>query len=460
MPATSPPLLKQKLALGAGFFAMLFASQSVQLLAVPYYQMRLGVDPFLLSVALAVPVLLGLIVTPLIGYASDHCQSNWGRRRPFIVAGSVASGVLFGMIWMVPVDWSPVIQVSFFALVYTLFYLASSCVAVPTVSLSYEISDSPRERQSTMVVTTYFIKLASMLYQWLYPLAGLTLFGSVMVGMQWVGWMTGLVIIGALGMVPAWYVKERSDFATTVLSPQRQAGFMRSLQLLLMHRPLFLLMAICATQLGLSVYAASMDYYLLVYWVSDGNIEQGAVLKGALSTAYAAVGLLSVPLMSALSRRYNKLLALEVVLWMTLAGSLVKWFVFVPGAGLWVITDAVLCAGVWTAMTTVIPECNADLSLQHRQVTHKPVAGMYAAILNCTGAFATVMALVCSGATLNLIGFNALADTAQSHTTLTLMRVILCAGTALAGLLALWLLGQYKTALQHDYTRTLLAADK
>ena len=39
----------QKLALGAGFFAMFFAQQSVSVLAIPFYQMTLGVDPFLLG---------------------------------------------------------------------------------------------------------------------------------------------------------------------------------------------------------------------------------------------------------------------------------------------------------------------------------------------------------------------------------------------------------------------------
>ena len=35
----------QKLALGAGFFAMFFAQQSVSVLAIPFYQMTLGQAP-------------------------------------------------------------------------------------------------------------------------------------------------------------------------------------------------------------------------------------------------------------------------------------------------------------------------------------------------------------------------------------------------------------------------------
>lgn len=39
--------------------------------------------------------ILGLLLTPLIGSASDQCTLPWGRRRPFILALGV--GVLLGL---------------------------------------------------------------------------------------------------------------------------------------------------------------------------------------------------------------------------------------------------------------------------------------------------------------------------------------------------------------------------
>jgi hypothetical protein len=34
-------------------------------------------------------LLQGLIMQPVVGALSDKCTSRWGRRRPFLVAGSV-----------------------------------------------------------------------------------------------------------------------------------------------------------------------------------------------------------------------------------------------------------------------------------------------------------------------------------------------------------------------------------
>ncbi|PVI03998.1 hypothetical protein DM02DRAFT_471251, partial [Periconia macrospinosa] len=56
--------------------------------------------PFLISLGLAKSLtplvwlaapLCGLIVQPVIGVYSDHCQSRWGRRRPFAIVGTIAT---------------------------------------------------------------------------------------------------------------------------------------------------------------------------------------------------------------------------------------------------------------------------------------------------------------------------------------------------------------------------------
>lgn len=425
---------------------MLFASQVGQVMAVPYYQMTLGVDPFLLSLALAFPVLVATLIAPLVGHFSDSLHCRWGRRRPLIALGVMAASVSFGLLWMVPVNWQTQSQLAYFSGLYLVFFLCVTVANVPMTSLSYELSHREHERQSIMVINTYFIKVASVLYQWSFPLAGMAIFGGIAAGIKVTGWMIAIVAIGLMGLLPVFICREQ----VTVKTPPTPTR-LRSCLHLLTHPGVGWLMVLCLLQLGGSVMAASMDYYLLVYAVSQGDVSQGAVLKGVLSTSYAVVGLLSVPLVSGLVTRYGKESALQIVLWLTLFGGVIKWFLFVPGAGYWVALDAFFCCAIWTAMSTVVPMCNAQLSDRHTALTGKQEAGMFSAIFHSTASLAGIVALVGSGALLNAIQFDAQRGAAQTTTTILMMRLILSGGTVLVGVLSLLCLRYYRRAVYKNH---------
>ena len=57
-------------------------------LLTPYVQL-LGVPHTWASFIWLCGPVSGMIIQPLVGYYSDHCTSRWGRRRPFIVAGTI-----------------------------------------------------------------------------------------------------------------------------------------------------------------------------------------------------------------------------------------------------------------------------------------------------------------------------------------------------------------------------------
>ncbi|MCO5593166.1 hypothetical protein L7F22_047172 [Adiantum nelumboides] len=65
-------------------------------LLTPYVQ-ELGIPHTWASYIWLCGPISGMVVQPLIGYSSDHCQSRFGRRRPFIVLGAllVVVAVLF-----------------------------------------------------------------------------------------------------------------------------------------------------------------------------------------------------------------------------------------------------------------------------------------------------------------------------------------------------------------------------
>lgn len=64
----------------------------------PPYLLSLGIPRDLMSLVLLAAPLSGLIVQPLIGHYADHSKSKYGRRRPYMFAGAVLSGL--AMFWL------------------------------------------------------------------------------------------------------------------------------------------------------------------------------------------------------------------------------------------------------------------------------------------------------------------------------------------------------------------------
>ena len=435
---------RQQWSLGAGFFATAFVNQSLMVLAIPFYQMTLGVDPFLLSIVLIAPFMLASLLNPWVGHLSDHFHSRWGRRRPFILVACWVCAVLYGMVWMVPQSWSANAQLGYFAGVSLLLYCAYVFLNVPMTCLSFEISRDPQSRLALMGFTTYFVKLGTLLYQWLFPLAQLALFSSVFVGIQVVGWGVALLVIGLMGMLPALLCREQNAQAPppTRLKPGD------SIKLLQHNKTFGMLLLICVLQFGGGAFSASMDYYLLVYYVHAGDIVQGSLDKGWLSTAYTVFGMLAIPLLLKWAAHRDKLTVLRNVLLLSAIGGAAKWFLYVPGTGWWLILDALLCTAIWSAMSTILPALIADQSDNYSRHNKTLSHGKFVALFTLVSNFSAVLAILLAGLSLNLIGFDASLGAQQTASSITLMRIILAGGTLLFGL-AGWALLRYQIDENH-----------
>lgn len=395
------------------------------------------------------PLLVGSLLGPWIGHLSDTCRSRFGRRKPFILVGAWALCLSYGLVWMVPQAWPPAVQLCYFAIIGCVFYTAGAVYTVPLTSMVYELGDTPHKRTRLLGFTAYFFKTGSLLYQWVFPLAQLAIFGSVIVGIKFVGWGIGLFVFGLMGTLPVLFIKEpkqtpaanNSHVSVAALSP---LSFRQSMKTILENRAMRLLVAVVFIQMGGAAWVAMMDYYLLVYFVHGGDIAAGAVWKGVLSTAYALAGMACVPVVVYFSRRMGKLNALKAIFILNAVGGVAKWFIFVPGVDWVIVLDAVLCSAIWTAMVVLVPSIVSDLNAQSRlsrsemQSASSPSqAGAYVAVHGWAVSFAGMLAFLASGLTLNIIGFDAASGAQQTEGAIWNMRVILSGGTLLFSVCAL-----------------------
>lgn len=55
------------------------------------YLLSLGLSKSMLALVWIAGPLSGVLVQPYVGMKSDNCRIRWGRRRPFIVGGTIAT---------------------------------------------------------------------------------------------------------------------------------------------------------------------------------------------------------------------------------------------------------------------------------------------------------------------------------------------------------------------------------
>lgn len=431
---------QQRVILGFGFLAIFFSHQGLSIFATPYYQMTLGVDPMWLAVGIKLPAVIAIFFAPYIGNLSDKCRSKYGRRRPFLMVFPWFSCVLFGCIWMVPTTWSINTQVTYFVVLVTLFYFSNSLWVIPLKCLAYESSTNSQERTSILAFVAYFFKFGGITHQWLFPLAQLSIFGGVVVGIQYVGWGIALICIGLFGMLPGLFIKERAYKSQKI---NKSISISSSIRTVLKIRNMRILLLIIITQFMLGSLAASIDYYVLVYYMSDGDIAQGAISKGILSSSYAVMGFLSVAILTKLSAKFGKRQTLIWVYSLGIVGGLMKWVIYQPGNEWYLILDALLCVSVWPSLGVLVSSMITDLiDLDEREHNIRR-EGIFVSVQMWTLQITIAISAITSGAALNWIGFDADLGSAQTETSIMWMRVLLTGGTVLAAVICLLLAKYY-----------------
>ena len=83
---------------------------------------------------------------PLIGWMSDHTQSRWGPRLPWMIGASVPLGIFLAAMWWIPNDFSLKEKTFYYICTSILYMTAYTSVNLPYGALSTEISEDENIR--------------------------------------------------------------------------------------------------------------------------------------------------------------------------------------------------------------------------------------------------------------------------------------------------------------------------
>jgi glycoside/pentoside/hexuronide:cation symporter, GPH family len=460
--------IREKLSVGTGGFSVSLGNQSVRTTGQAVLNMILGINAFWVGIVLAIPLLWDAITDPIMGNISDNFRSKYGRRRPFIFAGAILMGLTFASIWMIPMEWSDTGKLAWFLVTSLLFYTAYTIFSVPFIALTYEMTPDYDERTIVQGYVTFWNRMGEMTYMGLIPLSlmfiawkygyadtsGLTSVEK-MEGIRFSAAIYGGIGMTLFGMLPAFFGKERNYETHIKENDEKKDRFWPSVRMCLQNRAFAILCSIAVCTIIAGMFASNMDWYLLIYYLSNGDVALGTQWKLIVTVGYAVVGVIGIPLIVWLTGKMTKIRGFMFIYGMMILNAAIRWFVYHPGrfdtALGWSSWDAIgaslaavfqsliwldpLTGGLfWIGVGVLGQSLIADVCDDDEIKNGRRREGMFGAIYGWSMKASFAISFVMIGVFLNGIGFDPAAES-QSPQTYLNMRLAMCLGAACPAIL-------------------------
>src|SRR5271168_1584193 len=117
-------------------------------LVLLFYTQLVGVDPKLVSLALAIALFVDAFWDPIVGQISDNTRSRLGRRHPYIYGAAIPAAICFALIFMPPLGWSDEALFVYLAVLVVAGRMLDSLIEVPGSALMPELTQNYEERTS------------------------------------------------------------------------------------------------------------------------------------------------------------------------------------------------------------------------------------------------------------------------------------------------------------------------
>lgn len=359
----------------------------------------------LVSWAIMLPRLIDGITDPILGHLSDNTHTRWGRRKPFLVAGSVIAAVCLVALWWADRSWSPTAQLVYLFVIGTLFYCSWGLFSMSWNAIGYELTDDYHERSKVSAIGGFFLGLVLLGNAWVYWFALRPLFAHGVVntfrdlgaagldwekfsavlraafvaeagaptdeinGIRWIASFVGVIAIAA-AFTAVLVCKERFSDA----NPKRtHVPMIPAIKTTIKNKPFLnlLLMKLCQT-LGERA-AGGILVFVGIYYVCQGDKSLAFKITGIGSTVGTVWGFAMLPLIKPISRWIGKKGGIILGASGSLAAALLTPFAYSPANPYWMLLPALMGITLISISNTisqaVMPDiCDVDeLETGHRR---------------------------------------------------------------------------------------------
>ncbi len=213
----------QKWSFGMGSFAQWFINGAFNVWVFAFYFIAVGLPVSYILAAFVIWTIWNALNDPLLGYISDRTHTKWGRRKPFIILGTIPILIIEIILWIPPTDSH------FITFIYLLIMLMCFDTFYTMITffdaLFPELYVSVEERAEVNTIKQILATLG-LLMAFLIPgmfIGDLTIKEGYLIN----GIVTSVIIGISLFIAIKWGVKEREEFK---LDHKQEFGYVEGLK--------------------------------------------------------------------------------------------------------------------------------------------------------------------------------------------------------------------------------------
>ncbi len=416
----------QKAAYSIGSLVNQFQAAAIGGLVI-VLNLGLGMNPALVGLIGAIPRLIDAFSDPLIGYSSDNTRTRFGRRRPFIFFGAIASGILFALMFQLYKGHTESFYFWYFLVIQCFFVVAFACYSIPWIALGYEMTPDYHERTRLQGFSNFFAQIAWLIAPWFFKIMNnKTMFPDIVAGARSLAIIVGVFIVVG-GILPAIFNKELFG---NLPKPEKEKGHLNVIKDLWRNcatsfkcLPFVKLIAVTFLIFNGFMLASAFTLYVIVYYVYGGDWGKGGTLLGWFGTFSSVCTLAAISLTTWISTKIGKRKTFLIAMSLAIIGYALKWIGYNPHQPYLLLIAAPFLAFHLGALFTMVPSMVADVCDLDELQTGTRREGMFSGIYWWIQKLGMAGASVLSGVLLVWTGFNVELGVNQTAHALLYMRL-------------------------------------
>ncbi|TLX74940.1 MFS transporter [Labilibacter sediminis] len=406
-------------------------------------------DPALAGLVAAIPKIFDALIDPIMGFVTDNTRSRWGRRKPYILLGSIITGIAFMGLWQMYPENSETYNFIYFLSLSFVFFISFTIYSTPFIGLGYEMTSDYNERTRLMAAGQVMGQIAWMIAPWFWILIGNPdiFFEESTEGVRVLSvWVGGISIF--IGALPAFFCKgmvvpDAQD--ESKLSLKNMTSNLKELwQAIVQTLTCKPFVKLCGTTFlifnGFQTIA-QFSYFIILYYLFEGSITAAGTWPPWFSTVNAAAtAFLIIPIITKISTKVGKKNAFIISTLLSIVGYVLKWWCFNP-ANPWLMFLPLpfISFGIG-GLFTLMMSMTADVCDLDELNNGKRREGMFGAVYWLMVKIGNGLAMGLSGVVLKMVGFNQNAEvqTAESLINLRLADIAIPIVFALMAIVIMW----------------------